>query len=142
MSELEAPCELDEEEFLAQFEACSFPLASFDHRAHVRLSWAYLQHHDPALALHKVSSGLRRYVAHVGHAAKYHETITWAFFAAIAERVAQSEPALSWDRFAEGFPELFSSGLLEAHYPKAQLDSDLARRVFVLPRLSEPPERS
>lgn len=32
-----------DEAFLQDFEACSFPAALFDHEAHLRLAWLYLQ---------------------------------------------------------------------------------------------------
>jgi len=130
----ERPAErLDDEAFVSAFEACTFPPARFDHEAHVRLTWIYLQREEPAAALLKVTSGLRRYTASAGVAAKYHQTITWAFVAVIAERLERAGRDLPWPRFAESNPDLFSSDLLKALYPDGVLDSAVARRVFVLP---------
>lgn len=124
---------LTDDELTAAFEACSLDPSLFGHREHVRLTWIYLRRHAHVEALQRLTTGLRRYVAAVGAAAKYHETITWAWFALVAERVA-ADPELGWDAFAAAHPELFESGLLETVYDRETLGSALARRVFVLPR--------
>ena len=124
---------LTDDELITAFESCSLDPAEFGHREHVRVTWIYLRRHAHVEALERVTSGLRRYVAAVGAADKYHETITWAWFALVAERHAAGD-AGSWEAFAAAHPELFESGLLETVYDRETLSSALARRVFVLPR--------
>jgi hypothetical protein len=67
----------------------------------------------------------------------YHETITWAFLLLIAERQART-PANTWEAFAAANRDLLSwkPSVLERYYAKDVLQSELARRVFVMPTRS------
>jgi hypothetical protein len=76
---------------------------------------------------------LRRLAAQAGHPNVYHETITAAFLALIAERRLRDR-YLGWDDFAEHNPDLFRKSVLEEIYDPVVLQSPLARQTFVLPR--------
>lgn len=68
-----------------------------------------------------------------GAAAKYHETLTVAWMAIVAERLA-STPDLDWDAFAATHTELFARpSLVHRYYADDLLKSDRAKRVFILP---------
>jgi hypothetical protein len=122
-------------EFIDRFERDLVPENCFHHSDHVRLAFAYLKQFPALEALDRFSSALRRYAAARGKAQRYHETITYAFFFLIRERMAGCA-ASGWDDFACGNPDLLAwkNGILDRYYDKAVLDSDLARQVFVLPR--------
>jgi len=121
-------------EFLAAFEACTLANTEFHHADHVRLAWLYLRELPLMEALERFTGGLRRFAAHHGAAGLYHETITWAYFLLIHERMARSE-AEDFDFFRRLHPDLFAwkPSLLDTYYRRETLGSDLARRVFVLP---------
>jgi hypothetical protein len=108
----------------------------FGHREHLRLAWIALHEHaDFAEAAGRFTRALRRYVTHVGAAAKYHETITWAYLALIREAMLGQDFADS-ESFLAAHPELLDhrGGALARRYDVAALTSDpVARRVFVLP---------
>jgi hypothetical protein len=124
---------MNDDELRGRFEDCSLPPDRFRHRDHVRLAWLYLRELPPAEALVRFTGGLRRYAASLGHAGKYHETITWAFIALINERMERAGRDLPFERFEESCPELFDPALLRRYYAEGTLASDLARRVFLLP---------
>jgi hypothetical protein len=136
------------EDLIRQLEDCSLPAASFDHRAHVQVGFAYLQRFGYAGALAAMASALRRFAAHHGKAGLYHETVTAAFLALIHERMAgdllardgaialAAARALDWEGFAARHPDLFAHDLLARYYAKETLRSELARHCFVLPQAS------
>jgi hypothetical protein len=74
----------------------------------------------------------------LGKPERYHETITVAYLALIQQHMCQRGGGGEWAAFERDNPELLRPGLLLEFYPKAQLESDLARRVFVLPRGATP----
>ena len=130
---------MTDEELIAGFESCTLDAAAFTHAAHVRAAWWYLRHDTFTGALARFSAALRRFAASKGAPGKYHETITVASMALIAERLEQS-PDAAWDDFIARHPELLGRNLLARHYPEAMLTSDLARRVFVLPARGSRPD--
>lgn len=78
-----------------------------------------------------MSAGLRRMPARAGREDAYHETITIAFLALIAERL-DTAPS-DFDAFAARHPELFERDLLTRVCRSDRLASPVARRTFVLP---------
>ena len=62
------------------------------------------------------------------------ETITHAYFFLIRERMARAG-AGDWEEFVRGNPDLLTwkDGILSRYYNQATLESDLARRIFLLP---------
>ena len=121
---------------IAAFEAGAFDPAHFDHAAHVRVAWCYLQQCELGEAIRRFSHALRAITARLGIAAKYHETITWFFMIVIAERCAR-DPNADWDSFRCQNADLFRGDLLHRHYSEGRLRSPLARRQFLLPDLAE-----
>ena len=118
---------------LADFEAGRIDPARFPHREHVRVGYELLERHLFPEALLHLARGLRRLAARAGHPEVYHETITAAFLALVAER-RLGDRYLSWDDFAERNPDLFRKKLLEEIYDPNVLKSSQARLTFVLPR--------
>ncbi len=121
-------------EFIQQFESGNIAPPDFHHADHVRLAFAYLQQYTILEALQRFSLALKRFAASLGKADRYHETITYAYFFLVRERMAQVE-ALEWDEFAKANPDLlvWKNGILNRYYQERTLNSELARRVFILP---------
>lgn len=118
---------------LADFEAGRIDPARFPHREHVRVSYELLERHPFPEALLHLARGLRRLAARAGRPEVYHETITAAFLALIAER-RLSGGHRNWEDFAARNPDLFRKGFIEEIYEPAVLQSSVARQTFVLPR--------
>jgi hypothetical protein len=125
---------MSDDEFLAALESCSLIERDFGHAAHARAAYLYLRSGDFAAALAKTRSAIRAYAASLGNADRYHETITVAYLALIRQKMYEQGDGGGWDGFARENPELLERDLLLRFYPQAQLESDLARRIFLLPR--------
>lgn len=129
---------LSDRKLIRQFESDLIAEDSFHHADHVHLAFAYLSEYPPLRALDKFSAALKRYAAARGKSQRYHETITYAYFFLIHERMARFDGRLSsngWDEFARRNLDLlvWKNGVLSRYYRKTTLQSDLARSIFVLP---------
>jgi hypothetical protein len=128
---------MTDEEFLSALERCELPAEAFTHAAHVRAGYLYLRAGGFDAALARIRAAIRRYAAHLGKADKYHETITVAYLALIQQRLCERGDAGGWAGFREQNQDLFERDLLLGHYRRGELESELARRIFVLPQRNE-----
>jgi hypothetical protein len=125
---------MTDDEFLRALERCELPESDFGHAAHVRAAYLYLQEADFIGALERIRRAIRNYARHLGKPDRYHETITVAYVALIQQHICERGNGGGWAAFARDNSELLQPGLLRRFYPPAQLDSEMARRVFLLPR--------
>jgi hypothetical protein len=130
-----------DEEFLAALERCELPGEAFTHAAHVRAGYLYVRAGGFDAALGRMRAAIQRYAAHLGKPDKYHETITIAYLALIHERLRARGDSGDWASFRMQNPDLFEPDLLLRYYRSSELESDLARRVFILPRPNAAAER-
>jgi hypothetical protein len=121
-------------QLIHRFETDSLAEASFHHADHVRLAFAYLSEYPPLQALDKFSTALKRYAVARGKAGLYSETVTYAYFFLIRERMARTTVA-DWNEFALHNPDLLAwkDGILGRYYQEETLQSDLARIIFLFP---------
>jgi len=124
---------MTDQEFLRALENCELAEADFGHTAHVRAAYLYLQESDFTTALERTRRAIRNYAAHLGKPDRYHETITVAYVALIQQHISERGGAGGWPAFARENVELFQPDLLRRFYSRAQLDSEIARRIFLLP---------
>jgi hypothetical protein len=127
----------DREDIQHRFERCTLAPAEFSHRQHLALGWGYLRQYGFPFGVVEFQDRLRAYVAAVGAAGKYHETVTWAYMILMHEEMAlRSPPEEDFDSMIQRRPDLLDHrhGALAACYPREQLESPDSRRVFVLPR--------
>jgi hypothetical protein len=119
---------------VSDFEQGRAP-GEFHHADHARVAFAYVVQFPFLEAVEKFSAALKRFALSRGKPNLYHETITWAYLFLIRERIARAGSDLTWEEFAARNPELliWKGGLLTTLYRQETLDSDLARRIFVLP---------
>ena len=125
---------MTDEDFLRALERCELPAEEFTHAAHLRAGYLYLRGGGFDAALGRTRRAIRSYAAHLGRPEKYHETITVAYLALIHERLSERGDGGGWDGFARQNRDLFERDLLLRYYRRSQLESELARRTFVLPR--------
>jgi hypothetical protein len=123
-------------EFVRAFEAATLPEDAFRHADHVRLAWLYLREMPLIDAIVRYRDGLRRFAAAHGAPGKYHETITWAYVVLVHERLHDTGTDATWQEFAERNVDLmrFRDGAFFEYYGPDVLESEKARRLFVLPR--------
>lgn len=124
-------------EFIAALESCTLPAEEFGHEAHVRAAYLYLRQGSFGEAIDRTGTTIRRYAASLGQPGRYHDTITVGFLALIRQRICERGDGGGWPGFAATNPDLFERDLLLRYFPKSQLDSSLARQVFVLPQSAE-----
>ena len=125
---------MTDEEFLRALESCELPESDFGHAAHVRATYLYLHSGDFVVALERIRRAIRSYARHLGKPDRYHETITVAYVALIQQHICERGDSGGWAAFARDNAALFQPDLLLQFYPQGQLESELARRVFLLPR--------
>jgi hypothetical protein len=126
-----------EDDLFAAFETLTLDPAQFTHRRHLAFGWRCLQRFGFPEGAVRFSERLKAYVAKVGAAAKYHETITWGYLVLMNEEMTlRSTPAESFDAMIARRPDLMDhrGGALSRCYTKAQLDDPNARQVFMLPK--------
>jgi hypothetical protein len=106
---------------------------AFPHREHLRFSYEMLARHTFAETVSLFSGGLRKLACKAGKPELYHDTMTVAFLSLIAERRAAAAYG-SFDSFIAANPDLLEKNVLERWYDKSRLQSNLARRNFILPK--------
>ncbi|MDE2150069.1 MAG: hypothetical protein KGJ55_09625 [Gammaproteobacteria bacterium] len=121
---------------VAQLEAAELDAGQFDHRAHVRAAWHYLNVLPLPEAAHRFAAVLQAYVRRLSAQEKFHLTLTLAFMHLIHQRMHAGE---SWDRFSARYPELFRDAgkLINRHYSPQALER--GRREFAEPDLAALP---
>jgi hypothetical protein len=125
---------MNDEDFLRGLESCELLEQEFGHAAHVRAAYLYLQGGDFAAALGRIRRSIRNYAARLGKPDRYHETITVAYTALIQQHMLERGNSGGWAAFARDNPELLNKSLLLEFYLAEQLNSDTARKIFLLPR--------
>jgi hypothetical protein len=132
-----AACDpLDDDTLVARFEALALAPAEFRHREHVRVAYAMLRGADFGEAALRFRRALRRFATAAGAPDRYHETLTWAYLAAIARRSVEDPAIASSLDLVARHPDLLDhlGGAIARHYDVAAITaSPLARAVFVLP---------
>jgi hypothetical protein len=126
---------MNDHDFVDAFEACAIAATDFHHADHVRLGWIYLRAHPLIEAIERFTTSLQRFASHHGVPGLYHETITWAYLLLIHERMQRKDVQKDWEFFRAANPDLFDRrpSILERYYAPETLNSDLARRIFILP---------
>lgn len=123
---------MNEVDFLQAFDECR--LVSIDHEEHVRLAWLILREKPLLQAIDWLVGGFSKFAKAKGKPEVYHETITWAFAVLINERMERGGKDSSWEKFVSDNPDLFRGRtLLDELYEHCTLESELARRTFLLP---------
>ena len=125
---------MTEGELVEGFERCTLPNTAFHHPDHVHVVWSYLRQMPLMAALDRFRDALKRFAAHNGKPGLYHETITCAYMMLVNERM-QAQPADSWEDFCGQNADILTwkPSILDRYYRRETLESDFARRVFVLP---------
>ena len=129
-----------DQDFRTEFEACKFPPAEFNHRAHVRLAYVYLTEHDADTAHQLMQNALLSFLRYHGvDVSKYHETMTRAWIMAVRHFMEISPDSESCDAFLENNPRMLDSRIMMTHLSAEVLFSNEARARFVEPNLDPIP---
>ena len=104
----------------------------FPHSEHVRMGFEMLRRHDFVETSYRYCAALRTMTAKIGKPEVFHQTITLAFLALIAERL-QAGAYAGFGEFAAANPDLMSRSVLASWYSQERLASAAARATFLLP---------
>ena len=119
---------------LSDFLQDTISPADFDHKSHVVVAHELLRHHDFNEAHDAYVRHLQALTVRAGVPEKFNATITFAAMSKIAERMGRDEfndPAA----FLNANPDLLRASSFTSGYSKERLNSDLARRIPLLPDL-------
>ena len=126
------------QDLLERFERFEVAPGAFDHRGHVEVAFAMLQRYSFAEATARYVGTIRRMADSAGVPEKFHMTITVAFMALIAERVA-AEPGVDFATFCDRHADLLDARILRRFYSDERLRSPAAKKVFLLPDFAASP---
>ncbi|MGZ3424270.1 MAG: hypothetical protein ACXWUG_13885 [Polyangiales bacterium] len=117
------------------FENGTVDPKAFHHREHLYVAWCYLRELPLEEALARYVRNLRALTRTLGVPEKYHATMTWAYLALLDGLMQEPELRESFEALANKHPSLFDAkdGMLFDHYDQSELQSEAARRRFVLP---------
>jgi hypothetical protein len=118
--------------FLERFLAGAIPAADFRHADHVRAGYELLRDRDFLGAAVACCGALKAMTARAGKPEIFHQTVTLAFLALIAERM-ESASAEDFQTFAAANPDLMDKRVLARWYGPDKLKTPLSRRGFILP---------
>jgi len=120
------------EALLASFLGGEIDNRAFRHADHLRVAFELLQRQPFPQAAATFSSALKVIAAKAGNPGAYHETITLAFLALIAERRVVGELD-AYEDFARVNLDLLDKSVLTRWYTPERLGSGAARKTFILP---------
>nr|WP_321412961.1 hypothetical protein [uncultured Allomuricauda sp.] len=127
---------MNDVEFIKAFESGTLPATEFNHKAHIRLAWAYLDSFDEEIAIHKTCNAIKSFDILHGDGTKYHTTLTVAAVK-VVHHFRQKSNASTFDGFVAEYPLLVSSfkDLLFQHYGERVLANSKAKTTYLEPDL-------
>jgi len=120
------------EALLQAFETRTVDARNFTHRDHVAVAYELLKQRSFLEASARYGACLQEIATKAGAARKFNTTITLAFMGLIAERMNASDTD-TFEVFISENADLLDRDPLSPWYTQARLDSDLARKIFLLP---------
>lgn len=125
----------DDRAFRRRVDGGRFPVADFDHRAHIRLAYVHAVEAGREDALERMKASILGLLAQAGvdPSTKYHETVTRAWLAVVIQAVEADNDVRCADDFIERHPELLHTDRIERHYSPARLYGEQARVRFLAP---------
>ncbi len=135
MSKIELPLSCDREvaELVAAFEACSLPVESWTHRAHLAVGAYYARRLDYPAALQHMRGCIQRYNLSQNNPTGYNETITRLF---LAKMISDQQAGLACENLADEIVRLAgvcNLAWLYSFYSPSLIHSDLAKKQWVPP---------
>src|SRR5580658_3819133 len=134
----------DDDTFLAQFEAASWPLEEWHHQQHIKVAYLYLCRYPFETAMTRIREKIKAF-----NAAKkvpdallsgYHETMTQAWLRLVYFTLCEYGPAESAEAFYEANPQLSQKKTLRFFYTKERFTSPEAKAGFLEPDLTPFPK--
>ena len=128
--------QLTDSNFIEQFKNGSLNPQIFNHEAHLRLAWLYIDMFGIKQAEKDIQKQLQNFVEIVGAKDKYHKTLTIVAIRIVNHFMQKSETNNFTD-FINEFPQLKSEfkELVSTHYSFNIFNSERARSEYLEPDL-------
>ena len=128
--------QLTDSSFIEQFASGTLNPEIFNHEAHLRLAWLYINKLGLKQAEQDVQSQLQNFVEIVGAKDKYHKTLTIVAIR-IVNHFMQKSKSNNFVEFINEFPQLKSEFkvLVSTHYSFNIFTSEKARIEYLKPDL-------
>ena len=128
--------QLTDSNFIGQFANGSLNPEIFNHEAHLRLAWLYIEKFGLKQAEKDIQNQLQNFVEIVGAKDKYHKTLTIVAIRIVNHFMRKSK-SYNFTNFINEFPQLKSEfkELVNTHYSFNIFSSDKARKEFLKPDL-------
>ena len=124
----------DIEALIRSFEDGSLPRSEWTHASHLLVALWYMSRHPRDQATRLVRDGIRRYNHLHGRDSGYHETITLAWVAVLAQFLTRSDHAGPISALAGTLlDDCGDKDFLLRYYSREVLMSDEARRAWIPP---------
>nr|WP_294945265.1 hypothetical protein [uncultured Mucilaginibacter sp.] len=124
---------LNNQEFLRQIETVTIDPELFNHEAHIRMAWLYLNEFEKDTALGRISAGIKGIDAKYAGGMKYHHTITMVFANSMVA-LMQGKIHKTWQEFVAANAGIgISKSFLAEYYSDDLLYSEEAKAGFVMP---------
>jgi hypothetical protein len=131
---------VDDGAFLTAFESVAIPLTEWNHRAHLRVAYLYLDRFPLEEAITRIRAGIQAYNAaqgiQDGPERGYHETLTQMWMRILHGLRTSVGPEAGFDAFVERHPYLLVRLLGRLYYTRERMMSERAKREFVEPDLT------
>nr|WP_297788004.1 hypothetical protein [uncultured Allomuricauda sp.] len=127
---------MNDVDFIHAFETGKFPPEQFNHKAHIKLAWVYLDRFDEETAISKTCVAIKNFDQLHGDGTKFHTTLTIAAVK-VVHHFRQKSKATTFDGFVAEHPRLITSfkELLSQHYRKNALADPKAKTAYLEPDL-------
>jgi len=133
-----------DEQFLAEFEACRWPLDQWHHQHHIKVAYLYLRRFPFDEAVRRIRERIKAHNnAHnvpESLTGGYHETMTQAWMRLVDLTLREYGPAETADLFYEQNPQLSEKKVLRLFYSRELFMSSRAKTEFVEPDLAPLPK--
>lgn len=134
---------MSDDEHLQRFEDHTLPIELWNHRAHLKVAYLYLQRFSFEDTLRRLQTGIRAYNAAKGikdtPTGGYHETMTQAWLHLVHTTLCQFGPAENADAFFDAQSQLSGKRALLLFYSRDRIMSPEAKASFVSPDLTPLP---
>jgi hypothetical protein len=128
-----ANIEFSDDEFVKSFEENAQPNEMFNHIAHIRLAWIYIQRHPLPHALGRLWEGLRQFAAKNGQEDRFNETLT-IFFTLLVYQRSKNSNSSNWREFSDANSDLLDfKKVVAKFYFSESLRTETAKKSFVFP---------
>jgi hypothetical protein len=133
----------DDDQFLADFEACRWPFDQWHHQQHIKVAYLYLRRYPFDVAMERIRERIKAY--NLAHGVPdlptrgYHETMTQAWLRLVLLTLQEYGPAETADRFYEQHPQLSQTKVMRLFYSRERFMSPQAKIEFVEPDLAPLP---